>query len=142
MDAGRIYTLAETHPDPGAREFSIDDYPLSAKVLNEGEVVQVMVGDPESDPAEVQLLLEYGRRCMLMVPVITAGESIGLLEAYSDEERPWTRSEISRARIVSNLFATAIAGVESGESSADEDLLEQEDVQGNDQAGERSGHDS
>jgi diguanylate cyclase (GGDEF)-like protein len=141
MDAGVIHTLAETHPDPGARQFPMDEYPLSAKVLNEGEVVQVMVGDPESDPSEVELLLEYGRRCLLMVPVVTAGESIGLVEAYSDEERPWTRGEISRARIVSNLFATAIAGVEAGEGSADEGLLEQEDVQRDDQAGERAGQD-
>jgi GAF domain-containing protein len=43
-----------------------------------------------------------------MVPVVHRGESIGILEAYCDVERPWTRSQINRARIISNQFASTI----------------------------------
>ena len=45
---------------------------------------------------------------MLMVPVISRGESLGLLEAYSDGERPWTRAQINHARIIANQFASVI----------------------------------
>ena len=43
---------------------------------------------------------------MLIVPVVYAGESIGALEAYSVQERPWSRTEINRARIIANQFAS------------------------------------
>ena len=43
-----------------------------------------------------------------MVPVISQGESVGIIEAYSDVERPWTRAQINRARIISNQFASVI----------------------------------
>jgi GAF domain-containing protein len=45
---------------------------------------------------------------MLIVPVVCRGESLGIVEAYSDVERPWTRTEINRARIISNQFASVI----------------------------------
>ena len=43
-----------------------------------------------------------------MVPVVNRGESLGIIEAFSIIERPWTRTEINRARIISNQFASTI----------------------------------
>ena len=79
--------------------FAIGDYPLSERVLREQQAVQVVVGDPDSDPREVELLLELGERSLLMVPVVCRGESLGMIEAYRSEERAWTRAEINRARV-------------------------------------------
>ena len=36
------------------------------------------------------------------------GESLGIVEAYSKVERPWTRAEINHARIISNQFGSVI----------------------------------
>jgi GAF domain-containing protein len=49
----------------------------------------------------VALLGRLGYESLLMVPVVSRDERLGLLEAYSASERPWTRSEINRARIIS-----------------------------------------
>jgi GAF domain-containing protein len=43
-----------------------------------------------------------------MVPVVCRGKSLGVVEAYSERERPWTRTELYRARIIANQFASVI----------------------------------
>jgi GAF domain-containing protein len=43
-----------------------------------------------------------------MVPIVLGGESLGVVEAMSEEERPWTRTEINRARIISHQLASVI----------------------------------
>lgn len=78
----------------------IADYPATETVLRERSSVQVHVADPEADHAEVELLHELGYRSMLMLPLCCAGRSIGLFEAYSTSGRPFSRYEISRARII------------------------------------------
>ncbi len=58
------------------------------------------MNDPEADPAEVEMLQEYGYRSMLMLPISCAGRAIGLFEAFSTTGRPFSRYEIGRARII------------------------------------------
>jgi GAF domain-containing protein len=65
-----------------------------------------MVGDPLADRAEVELMFSLGYRSLLMVPVVLRGECLGIVEAMCHEERPWTRTEINRARIVANQLAS------------------------------------
>jgi GAF domain-containing protein len=43
-----------------------------------------------------------------MVPVVHRGASVGIVEAMTQEERPWTRTEINRARIIANQLASVI----------------------------------
>ena len=109
-DAQVVETLAESD---GTREehFRIADYPLTGRVLREQQAAQVLVGDPEADPQEVELLLSLGLRSLLMVPVVSHGKTIGIVEAYSEVERPWTRTQINRARIISNQFGSVIQAV-------------------------------
>jgi GAF domain-containing protein len=116
-DADALETLAETGDPAGQRLFAIDEYPLSARVLDEQEAVQVVVGDPDSDPSEVELLLALGERSLLMVPVVCRGESLGLIEAYRSDERAWTRAEINRARVDANQIASVIPTL-TGESGS------------------------
>ena len=106
-EQGIVETLAESG-GTGEESFSLDQYPLTARVLRDQEAVQVLVGDPESDPREVELLLSLGYRSLLITPVISRGESLGIVEAYSKVERPWTRAEINHARIISNQFGSVI----------------------------------
>jgi diguanylate cyclase (GGDEF)-like protein len=107
-DSRALQTLAETGDQAQDEFFAVDDYPASARVLEEREATQVMVGDPEADGCEVRFMLSQGYRSMLMVPIVTGGESLGIVEAMSEEERPWTRTEINRARIIANQLASVI----------------------------------
>ena len=102
---GVLETLAETEKEHRTL-FDLSDYPLTDKVLRTQEAVQVMIGDPETEPSEVDYLLELGYGTVLILPVVYAGESIGALEAYCVQERPWSRTEINRARIIANQIAS------------------------------------
>jgi GAF domain-containing protein len=105
-----VETLAES--DGTRRErFQVSDYPLTASVLRDQQAAQVLVGDPEADPPEVKLLLSLGLRSLLIVPVVSHGETLGIIEAYSEAERPWTRTQINRARIISNQFGSVLQAV-------------------------------
>src|SRR2546423_411253 len=92
----------------GEERFPLGEFPLTARVLHDQEAVQVLVGDPEADRREVELMLSLGHRSLLIVPVVSRGESLGIVEAYSNHERPWTRTEINQARIISNQFGSVI----------------------------------
>jgi diguanylate cyclase (GGDEF)-like protein len=105
---GEVETLAENGEYVSQETFAVDDYPVTARVLREQEAVQVFVGDPDADPKEVELMLRYGHRSLLMVPVVASGRSLGMLEIYRHAERPWSRAEINRARVIANQFAAVI----------------------------------
>jgi diguanylate cyclase (GGDEF)-like protein len=107
-DDGLVETLAENAERSGRTMFPIGDFPLTEAVLRNQKAVQTIVGDPDSDPHEVELLLELGERALLMIPVISRGETVGIIEAYRTEERTWSRTEINRARVIANQFAVVI----------------------------------
>ena len=107
-DLSAVETLAESGEGSGEEVFSVRDFPVTADVLERQTAAQVMVGDPEADSAETELLLSMGYRSLIMVPVVHRGESLGIVEAMSEEERPWTRTEINRARIIANQLASVI----------------------------------
>jgi GAF domain-containing protein len=107
-ELGAVETLAESGEGSEETAFDLGDFPLTGEVLEQQTAVQVMAGDPRSDSAEVGLLLSQGYRSLIMVPVVHRGESLGIVEAMSEEERPWTRTEINRARIIANQLASVI----------------------------------
>jgi diguanylate cyclase (GGDEF)-like protein len=109
-DEGIIETLAENGETSGETQFAVTDYPLTERVLHTQEAVEVQIGDPTAEPGEVDLLLVLGHRSLLMMPVICRGESVGIVEAYRNDDRSWTRAEINRARIICNQFGSVIEG--------------------------------
>jgi diguanylate cyclase (GGDEF)-like protein len=107
-DLGSVETLAESGEGSGEEVFAVRDFPLTAEVLERQTAAQVMAGDPRAEPSEVELLLSLGYRSLIMVPVVHRGESLGIVEAMSEEERSWTRTEINRARIIANQLTPVI----------------------------------
>jgi len=105
-DMSVVETLAESGEQPEEEFFTVDEYPTTGRVLERQESAQVMVGDPHADPREIELMFSLGYRTLLMVPVVHRGESLGIVEAMCHEERPWTRTEMNRARIVANQLAS------------------------------------
>ncbi|HKN93304.1 MAG TPA: EAL domain-containing protein [Thermoleophilaceae bacterium] len=107
-----IQTVVDTESSEPAARFNLSNYPSTAHVLNTGEAMQVLVSDPGADLGELALLGRMGFGSLLMVPVVCRDERLGLLEAYSTVERPWTRSEINRARIISYQLGAVLDGLE------------------------------
>jgi hypothetical protein len=92
---------------PGSR-WSLHDFPATKQLLDDGRPGQIVVGDPESDPAEVAELERLGHGAMLMVPVGLGNEEPGLLEVYRTQAQAFTSGEIDRARVVALQFAAVL----------------------------------
>ena len=107
-ELGAVETLAETGGVSDQTIFELQAYPVTAEVLEQQTAVQVITSDPRADSAESELLLSTGYRSLIMVPVVVHGESVGIVEAMTEEERSWTRTEINRARIVANQLASVM----------------------------------
>jgi EAL domain-containing protein (putative c-di-GMP-specific phosphodiesterase class I) len=93
---------------PSGERFALSEFPLTRRVLESRIATQVLAGDPTGDPAEVALLERLGYRSVLIVPVVSRGATVGLLEAYAREERPWSRTDVNRARIISYPLGAAL----------------------------------
>nr|MBA2240165.1 EAL domain-containing protein [Solirubrobacterales bacterium] len=105
---GAVETLADNGDNDDQGHYNLADYPTTARVLNEQEVVQVTVGDPRSDRREADLLLAQGHSSMLMVPVVARRQTLGTIEVFRRGNEAWTRAEINRARVIANQFASVI----------------------------------
>jgi diguanylate cyclase (GGDEF)-like protein len=109
-DENAVETIVDTTGDVTTR-FNLTNYPSTEHVLQTGEAVQVLASDPGADLGELSMLGRLGFESLLMVPVVCRDECIGLLEAYSHNERPWSRSEINRARIISYQLGAVLDGL-------------------------------
>ncbi len=61
---------------------------------------ELLAGDPTAAPEQVAALRARGYGSRLALTVMSDRAPIAVLEAYSRRERPWTRFEIGRARII------------------------------------------
>lgn len=101
LHGDELVVIGRTGPDLTMERYAVSDYPLTQHVMERNLVAQVLASDPAADPSEVKVMEDLGHRSLLMLPVQCAGQSIGLLEAFCRDERPWSRFEIRRARILS-----------------------------------------
>ncbi|HEY2600663.1 MAG TPA: EAL domain-containing protein [Thermoleophilaceae bacterium] len=113
--ANAVQTLIDTSGDETGTLYDLAHYPSTAHVLNTGEAVQVLASDPGADLGELSLIKQLGYATLLMVPVVCRDERLGLLEAYATAERPWTRSEINRARIIAYQLGAVLDGLEQAQ---------------------------
>ena len=70
-------------------EYPLSDFPLSRQVMEERIAVVVRTSDPECDPRERSVLLKDGYETMLMLPLVSRGETIGLMEFADVSDRSW-----------------------------------------------------
>jgi diguanylate cyclase (GGDEF)-like protein len=95
-----VETLSDHDHSPTGERFSYDDYPTTEHVVEAQVLGQVIEGDPAADQAELRLLAETGYASLLMAPIVSRGETVGLLEIYRTTARPWAGGEIDTARLL------------------------------------------
>jgi diguanylate cyclase (GGDEF)-like protein len=117
---GVVESLAGTSLAPTGDRYLLADYPETRRVVETLEAHQVLVSDPDAEPGEVAILREEGWGSLLMVPIVAAGEAIGLLEVHSREERPWSRSDLHRAHMIACQLAAVVRSLALARGDADE----------------------
>ena len=88
--------------------YDLSDFPATEYVLRTRTAGQVVIGDPESDPAEVAMLEQAGYQALLMVPLVFGGQDVGLLELYRRHPLPWNSGEIERAQLLAYQLAAVL----------------------------------
>jgi diguanylate cyclase (GGDEF)-like protein len=113
-EAGTLAPLGDQTWLPSGSVLNLNNYPTLRQILATQQVVQVLASDATADLGEQSLLGRSGHGTMLLAPLVAQGEVAGVLVALNAVERPWTRAETSRARIVGHqlgaLFDSLAAG--------------------------------
>jgi diguanylate cyclase (GGDEF)-like protein len=104
-----VETLTSHEGVASGQRFSYDDYPTTEHVIVDQVVGQLVAGDPLSDPSELRLLGELGFAALLMVPIVSGGAAVGLVEVSRRAGRPWTSAETDHARLLAQCLTTVVA---------------------------------
>ncbi|MEA2421916.1 MAG: hypothetical protein QOF55_1015, partial [Thermoleophilaceae bacterium] len=110
-----VETLTDHDGIETGERYSYDEYPTTEHVIAAQVLGQLIASDPAADPAELRLLADLGFAALLMAPVISRGETIGLLEVSRRTGRPWTSAEIDHARLLAQSLAATIRVDAAGE---------------------------
>jgi diguanylate cyclase (GGDEF)-like protein len=93
---------------PRRERLNIALYPALTAVLVRHEAHQILLEKGGAGIGELGLLGASGFRSMLMVPIVGCGRTHGLLAAFSRAERPWSRTETNRARLIAYQLGPAL----------------------------------
>jgi len=106
--------------------YPLAPYPLTRRVLSEGNIVFVDTTDPDADPAESELLRQEGMQGLLMMPLIAKGEAIGLAELTFAGRPTSDVGRVTLARTMAHEAAMALENArlyEAARNLADRDPL-------------------
>ncbi|MCI0347425.1 MAG: diguanylate cyclase [Chloroflexi bacterium] len=106
--------------------FPLSDFPETRRVLETRATVVVDADDPGADPAETRILREGGARTLAMFPLIVKGQSVGLVELWTNGPWTWDERRLNLARTMTNEAAVALENArlyDSARSLADRDPL-------------------
>jgi len=116
---GSYVVLVAAHGQPAYdMPYPLAEYPTSAAVLESGVPRRVSIHDPAADPREVELLIAEGMVTALLHPVRADGETVGLLEIYSAQEREWTPEEHDYLEFVSGHLGGVLTRLRRSRSLA------------------------
>ncbi len=107
----QIVTLGY-HP-PERREalketYHLDEFPATRGVLRDQRSVRIAADDPDADLAETSYLASIGHRSMAMIPLIAAGQTIGLVEITSARECAFDEHAVELATMLAGEAAMAL----------------------------------
>ena len=111
---------------PDTMKYTLSQFPMARRAIEDHESITVNVSDPHADPAEVAIMRRDGDKCLLILPMVHQGESIGLIEVLDHQrERKFSRQEMRLANAVAAQAAVALhnANVFAQLKRSDKDAL-------------------
>lgn len=110
LDAGRaaIRALPGLHGrDDASSWYRLADYPTTRRCMQEQVVVPVYAGST-GHPSEWESMDDFGYPSALLVPVVSRGRAVALLECFRKTSAIWSRREIRQARDLAAMIGPAL----------------------------------
>ena len=95
-----------------AERYSVEDFPRTQHVLETGESLEISVSDPEADATERRLLAELGFSRVLMSRFTVDGRTIGMIEVYRTDDRPFRYDDPRQVEVLSSFAANAYSRIQ------------------------------
>jgi len=94
---------------PDSMTYTVQQFPMAKRALEEHEPITINVSDPHADAAEVAIMRRDGDKCLLILPMVYQDRAIGLIEVLDHHrERRFSRQEMRLARAVAGQAAVAM----------------------------------
>ncbi len=109
----RVVTLGYYPPERRsalALNYALDDYPATRVVLESQRPMVVRADDRSAEPSELAYLASISQRSMIMVPLVAAGRTVGLLELTSGRTDVF---DPRRVELATMLASEAALGLEN-----------------------------
>ncbi len=127
----RTVSVRAEYDDRGNRrqdtmKYTLSQFPMARRAIEDHESITVNVSDPHADAAEVAIMRRDGDKCLLILPMVHQGQSIGLIEVLDHQrERKFSRQEMRLANAVAAQAAVALhnATVFAQLKRSDQDVL-------------------
>jgi diguanylate cyclase (GGDEF)-like protein/PAS domain S-box-containing protein len=92
---------------PGEEYARLADYPAAKRVLVDCRAISVRADTPEDDPAERAWLDRYGLSAALLLPLVSRGESVGLMY-LARREGAFTHDDLVYSQLLGDIAGSAI----------------------------------
>jgi diguanylate cyclase (GGDEF)-like protein len=98
---------------PSDERYPLGEFPTTARVLSSGGTMVASVDDPDTDPAQRELLRRLEKESSVSVPIVIEGTTWGELWATSDNRKPrLTERDGLFLRAIADQIAVAIGRAE------------------------------
>ncbi len=96
------------HWEKAGKSYDLSGYPATAQVMKTLEPTVIQASDSNADPAELAYMHENGTATLAIIPLAVKGQSIGVIELETWEERPYTPEQLNIAMTLANQVAVAL----------------------------------
>jgi GAF domain-containing protein/DNA-binding response OmpR family regulator len=109
VDVHKVGSELKITEDPAVWNYPLAEYPFTRRVMESRQAAAVSIGDEQIDPAEHRFLVENKVRTLLIIPLASKGQSIGVIEIeYTREEQAFTREQLEYYNTLANQAASTL----------------------------------
>jgi diguanylate cyclase (GGDEF)-like protein len=101
-------------------EFPVGDDPATQKVLEDGEIIQLMAPRPKESSYKPEAFKRAGSISRLLLPLIYQEQVVGLIEIFNSEDHSYSQQEIILAKMLAILAAIVIENAKLFETAQHE----------------------
>lgn len=108
-----VQAIAPRNWMPDGEQYPLADFPQTARCLENLVIMMADLADPNVDAAEAAWMRTEGVTTMIGVPILAAGNVVGILECSRKIPTPWSRMHLRHARIIATVLGPVIATLQT-----------------------------